>query len=67
MRRPGSPKLIDEFDDNRAKRPPPSGGDRLGLLNVGQVTFSAVSSTTKLVCSDESSFIRNFTEIVEPL
>jgi hypothetical protein len=38
-----------------------------GSADGGQLTFRAVSSTTKLVCSDESSFIRNFTEIVLPL
>ena len=33
----------------------------------GQLTLTAVSSTTKLVWSDESSFIRNFTVTALPL
>ena len=34
---------------------------------LDQPAVSEVSSMTKLVCSDESSFIRNFTETVLPL
>lgn len=32
-----------------------------GCQVPGQDTVRAVSSTTKLVCNEESSFIRNFT------
>ena len=41
---------------------PPSGAE--GRLSS---TLTAVSSTTKLVWSEESSFIRNFTVTVLPL